>query len=84
MTVTMTHNTEEGRRDVLVWFGMPCGLEAARRQPLTFPVKGSGSGQQPASTRGRLVHPRGWGGWQLCVPPLSHPSPFPWCSCPLC
>ena len=33
----------------LVWFRMPCGLRAARCQPLTFPVKGSGWGQQPAS-----------------------------------
>ena len=44
----------------LVWFGMPCGLGAARRQPLTFPAESSGSGsdvlERPCRRR-RGVYP---------------------------
>ena len=83
----MQRNVLEGLQNCsgrggLVWFGLVCPAVSGRRQPLTFPVKGLGSGQQPALTRGQLVHQGG--GWQLCLPPLSLPFAFPWCSCPLC
>ena len=36
----------------MVWHGMPCGLGAAHPPPLTFPVKGPGSRQQPGGEGG--------------------------------
>ena len=54
------------------WFCLPYGLGAARRQLLTFPVKGLGSGQSPAPTRGRMVHRRG-GDSSVSLPCPTHP-----------
>ena len=45
VAVSLKHWEGEEGGGGMVWYGMPCGLGAAHRLPLTFPGKGPGSGQ---------------------------------------